>query len=651
MPRAIVGVAAWSKQLELDQYCRLLGRSLGLGGTGTCVVSSEHTAFCGQIFTAASSRAAGERDSRFDPSLRVAGDLRIDNRGEFIARCGLSAEATAGLTDVELVAAGWSRCGERIFEALVGPYALAIWCDQRRRLVLARDPQGLRPLFYSCHQEWAAFASLPMALAGLPEIGRHLNRQRLLDILLLVDPQGNPSFFDGIEAVRKGEMVCLEGPGQIHRRQFWHARNIAVERRRSPDEYAEGLRDRLAQAVHAAVDTPQKIATALSGGFDSGVVSGLAADRLDADGRNLLAYTAIPAAGDVPSTSPRWLDSEAALAAEVAGRHPNIRHQCIAPRESSWMPLFDFFFESVGAPCLSPVVFQWYGDIEQQAVSDGAKVMLRATGGNWTISYHGVPFLLHLAEQRHWFRLLGWLLRLRGGHPAAQRGTVLRTILRKQLGEARWEALRRMAGKSPTPSWTAAAPAWSPVAPDRFPEFLATMDRASPRFEILQGGFGPASDRVDWLMRETQLPLYEKAVWLRRGLDIRDPTLDRRVVEFCLSIPEEEFLRGGLARAVFRRAFAGDLPSAVLGNDRIGRQGYGREAGLRRSLPGFRDEIARIPEVSPTRGLFDLAALERLAAVSPEDDDGSNAFDVAYMRKLSRGISALHFVNRMGSGN
>lgn len=650
MTRAIAGTAAWAAGAGLEARCRALAQPLGLNPKNSFAVASDHQAFCGATFPRSSSAVSEGRGDRFAPELKIVGDVRIDNRGAFVARCGLSPDSGIGLSDVEMIALAWSRCEERIFDALAGPYALAIWCGRRQRLFLVRDPQGLRPLFFHCNKDWVAFASLPNALAVLPEVGRRLNRRRMLELLLLVDPQGNPGFYDGIEAVRKGEIVCFDGPARIVRRRFWDPRDVAIERRR-PDEYAEGLRERLSEAVRAAIDTPQTIATTLSGGFDSGAVTSLAARMLRRDDRSLLAYTATPAAGDPTSISRRWMDDEFELAAAVVRRHPNIRHRAVAPQAASLTPLFDFFFDHVGAPCLTPVVFHWYGEIERQAVADGAEILLTATGGNGTISYHGAPFLLQLAEQGRWLTLLQWLLRLRGGHPALRRGDLLRKLLRRQLGEAGWERLRRLAGRRARQSWTAQPPDWSPVAAERLPEYLTGIDRRAPQFEILHGGLGRGSDRRDFLMRETTLPLYEKAVWLQRGLDKRDPTLDRRVVEFCLSIPDEEFLRGGKDRAVFRRAFGQELPPETLANDRIGRQGYGGHRNLLRSAADFRDEIDRVAEHSPDRALFDLAGLSRLVEDIPAEDDGSNAVDIAYTRKLSRGISALHFANRMGPGN
>ncbi len=649
MTRAVAGVTAWSADDKTQDRCRRIAQSLGIADNQYVHVARD-LAFSGATFPRDLGGGSREADTRFAPELSVVSDGRIDNRAEFLSRCGISADSAVGLSDVELIALGWSRCGERVFDAIVGPYAIAIWCGRRKQLVLARDPQGLRPLFFHRGSDWVAFASLPNALAALPEIGRHVNEQRMVELLLLVDPQDNTSFFDGIEGVRKGEIVRFEAPDRVHRRRFWDAADIKVERRR-PEDHAEGLRERLTAAVHAAVDTPQPIAAGLSGGFDSGVVTGIAADRLLRDDRLLHAYTAVPSPDDAPSTDPRWLDDEAELARLVARAHPNIRHRCIVPPAESLLPTFDFYFDYVGAPCLMPSLSVWYAEIERQALADGAGVLLMATGGNWTISYHGVPYLWQLAEQGRWFAVLGWLLRLRGGHPAVDRAALIRTIARKLLGEGGWERLRRIAGKPRLPDWGVTPPRWSAAAAARLPDYLAGVDRPAPQLEILHGGAGQRSDRRVWLMRETMLPLYEKAVWLRRGIEVRDPTLDRGVVEFCLSIPDAEFLRGGQARAMFRRAFGEDVPPEVLANTRIGRQGYGRQSCLRLSQPGFREEIDRIPEESPAHRLFDLAGLAKLAEASPDADDGGAGFDAAYTQKLSRGISALHFVNRMGPGN
>ncbi|PTS75191.1 hypothetical protein DBR17_16205, partial [Sphingomonas sp. HMWF008] len=263
MTRAVAGVTAWSADTKIEDRCRSIARSLGIAGDPEAHVSSD-IALCGATYPCASGLGSRDADNRFAPGLSVVSDGRIDNRTEFLSRCGISAESAVGLSDVELIALGWSRCEERVFDAIVGPYAIAIWCARRKQLVLARDPQGLRPLFFHRGGDWVAFASLPNALAALPEIGRRVNEQRMVELLLLVDPQDNTSFFDGVEGVRKGEIVRFEAPDRVHRRRFWDAAEIKVERRR-PEDHAEGLRERLTAAVHAAVDTPQPIAAGLSG--------------------------------------------------------------------------------------------------------------------------------------------------------------------------------------------------------------------------------------------------------------------------------------------------------------------------------------------------------------------------------------------------
>ena len=57
---------------------------------------------------------------------------------------------------------------------------------------------------------------------------------------------------------------------------------------------------------------------------------------------------------------------------------------------------------------------------------------------------------------------------------------------------------------------------------------------------------------------------FNKGVLATHGLDVRDPTADRRVLEYCLAIPPEQFILGGVPRSLARRAFADRLPAAVL---------------------------------------------------------------------------------------
>src|SRR5690606_14493696 len=78
-------------------------------------------------------------------ALALVADARLDNRAEVLAALG---QPDTGQPDSAVLLAAYACWGEAALERLVGDFALAVWDATRRQLVLARDPMGVRPLYY-----------------------------------------------------------------------------------------------------------------------------------------------------------------------------------------------------------------------------------------------------------------------------------------------------------------------------------------------------------------------------------------------------------------------------------------------------------------------------------------------------------------------
>src|SRR5690606_38187217 len=79
-----------------------------------------------------------------------------------------------------------------------------------------------------------------------------------------------------------------------------------------------------------------------------------------------------------------------------------------------------------------------------------------------------------------------------------------------------------------------------------------------------------------------------------QGLEIRDPTADRRLVEFCLAVPDHQYLRDGQNRWLLRRLMADVLPPEILDSRSKGYQAADWYEGLERNLPRLREELQRL---------------------------------------------------------
>ena len=135
------------------------------------------------------------------------------------------------------------------------------------------------------------------------------------------------------------------------------------------------------------------------------------------------------------------------------------------------------------------------------------------------------------------------------------------------------------------------------------------------------------------------------------GIDLRDPTSDRRLVEFCLSIPTEEYLKDGVPRALARRALADRLPAAVLDEKKIGYQAADWHEGLTAVRGEAAAEIERFANCAPAAALLDVERLKRLMANWQTSGWERPDVRASYRLALLRGISAGHLLRKASGAN
>jgi asparagine synthase (glutamine-hydrolysing) len=137
-----------------------------------------------------------------------------------------------------------------------------------------------------------------------------------------------------------------------------------------------------------------------------------------------------------------------------------------------------------------------------------------------------------------------------------------------------------------------------------------------------------------------------EAIRNRYGFTATSPTADRRVIELCVSIPEEQFIHKGQPRSLIRTAMAGILPPAILNERRRGRQGVGCQAALNAARQDIAREVQRL-EASPlARRCLDVPRLRRLMDDWDDARVASSDTNSEYLQVLGRGLAAGQFLRR-----
>lgn len=179
-------------------------------------------------------------------------DIRLDNRLDLLEALGTESSEARGLADSAILARAWLKWGEDSLQRIVGDFAIAIYDGATRKLTLARDPTGQRPLFYAENAGGIAFASMPSGLLALECNRRGFDYQVLAQVLSDVRPQPEASYFNGVHRVPAGHVLTWTN-GAIASHRYWQPSRtpLILNRQSAAQEYGSETAD-VRNGRHAA---------------------------------------------------------------------------------------------------------------------------------------------------------------------------------------------------------------------------------------------------------------------------------------------------------------------------------------------------------------------------------------------------------------
>ncbi|WP_159976973.1 MULTISPECIES: asparagine synthase-related protein [unclassified Novosphingobium] len=576
----------------------------------------------------------------------VAADVRLTERGDLAAQLGLDPGA---MSDGAIVAAALERWGEAAFERIYGVFAVIAWDRQERRLVLARDAMGDRPLYYHAEAGRFAAASMPDILLADPATPRTPDVEQYRQFLRMNSFAPGRSAYTGIDTVRPGHMLVVSGTGQ--QEIAWWKPDLTPLLLDTQAEYE----DTLSRAIESAVGTclrraSGKVGAHLSAGFDSTAVATTAALALARDGQRITAFVAAPREGPVRTMATRHLADESHVAARTAAMHGNMDLVRVVPGQGPLAGL-DRTRALYPSPIINLCNLPWFEEINDIARDHGVSVLLHGLMGNSSISESGIWALRELAQQRR-FKL--WLRTARGlvrGGWMRWRGVLFNTV-EDLLPDRLWRWGMALSGRTiendrdmslltdsaydeaAQAHCQAAAEAGEPV-PDAGP-FGRERGISSVECRLISTRTNGAGDQYKAMLAE----------W---GLDLRDPTADRRLFELALRIPVERLVWDGEPRAILRRVLADRAPPEVLDNRQRGYQGADWAQAICQDRQAFIAEMERLELYEPTAAFLDTAKVRRLIADLPEagsadwdSDEAENSYRLACLLTIS---AASHMRN------
>ena len=550
------------------------------------------------------------------------------------------------MADSALLLRGWEQWQDDVVLHLEGPFAFAVWDSRQRRLFLARDHLGLRPLHYHHGDGWFAFASMPKGLLALPQVPTGPDLQFLAETLAGLPDTGTRSFFAGVERLEPGHVAWLCPDGRLQRRPYWEPEAIAVSQSTNPADYVEALRESFDRSVAAHLRAAGPIASQLSSGYDSTAVTVTAARQLALRGQGLDAFTFSPIPGFKATLSPRLLGDEAAAAAATAALHPNIRHHVeVMGPDDDFTRLFQPLHYAMDRPIINALNMRWICRTIQGAQKVGARVLLTGGFGNFTISFDGkLAMAEYLANGRLWAacRLYRQLRRV-GKVPHS---ILLRSMVGPFLPAWGWRLAYGLAGKCLVELTDD-----RPISPQRLalPEMRAAMGRWG--LDSRQRGRRDERKTRLMILKFLDSSLFDKGYLGLYGVDVRDPTLSLGVVRTCMSVPSAAWCGDGRLRAPFRLAFADRVPDHILNARLKGYQSADWYEALQVARPALNDMLPRLLERPDVAEVVDAPGLGRLLAELDDPSLLTTPLTNPYRCKLARGAATADFIRRASGGN
>ena len=537
-------------------------------------------------------------------------DAVIDNRAVLMERLSIPQEEQEKIPDGEILRRMYQTYGDDCLNDLLGAYAFVNYDETKNRIDLIIDAVGNRTVYYTLHQQVIYFSSLltPLEKITKAEINeRWMTDFLAMDHLVMVnEPVETP--YEGILRVAPGHHVAIEN-GKIREESYWNPLETVRKLKYKDDSlYKETFRKIFFEAVKCTLRETQEqpLSAMLSGGYDSTAVVSVAS-RMINDNEIIHTYTSVPIDGYQVQDDGYYVEDESELVKQTAKYLGNLSTNFVRMTGvDSWSGHKECL-KCIEMPYKSPQNLLWMQECMRLAKQKGSRIMITGSYGNTTISFTNLDWYMNLLMYRG--RLIKMEKELSGFQKTFgfNKSYTRKKIIKNYL-LARMNAYKRTTDREELfgKSFVKEDILLKTNAYKRIDKFnrkyiKAAYQRKVQKSLIIQ----------DIALR--QIGELEQKFSLSTGVLLRDPTRDKRVIEFCLSIPFERFSTNGEERRLVSVYLADIVPSWLLEKRIRGRQSADLQYRLSLRWDKIRDEwmlnyrdAADNPYVDTHKALRDL---------------------------------------------
>jgi len=536
--------------------------------------------------------------SGHQPMLSANGRSCLSYNGEFYNHRSFRPRLEAhgvefrGTSDTETLLYALATHGPGILTDVAGIFGLAFWDARHHRLILARDPIGVKQLYYHDDGQRIVFASEMKALLHCADVPREIDPEAVNEYIHFHTTLFDRTFFRHIKQVRAGEYLEAGSFG-VRRKIYWETDGFQA-REEDADRSVEILRDLLQTVVGEQLMSDVPVGAFFSGGIDSSAVAAFAARS----GHRPKLFGVHFSNETVIDERPYQESAASALGLDLH----------LTTVDGSQFP--DDFLKLTyyqDQPVIGPALIPMYH--VSRLAAGHVKVCLGGQAADELFGGYARYALVHPGRV-----FSSWFSKPAAASSDAPARSVGHNLLKQALNV---QTLRRIArasiggwreryfdnfAKVPESLWLKMLPSRQLVSRDRSRELFLEGLARSPAQD-------PGDKILHWDMQTYLTGLFQQddRMSMANSLESRVPLADPRVVRFALHTRFDLKLRGGATKWVLRGAVSDVIPSEVLGRRKVGFD-TPAEPWMRDRHPGFVRDLL-LSKAARERGLYNTAAI------------------------------------------
>lgn len=496
--------------------------------------------------------------------LSITADAIIDNREELFSVFNVLEELWNETTDSDLILRSYIKWGKECPIYLVGDFSFAIWDENKKELFCARDHTGTRTFYYYSSKETFAFCTVIKPLFTVIDHEIELNEKWITDYLALPltlhQCECSETIYEGIYELPPATSMIINTQG-ISLNKFWNPlNNIKPLKLKDDKAYVDAFRKVFFEAVRCRLRTTGEVGISLSGGMDSGSVACVAAMELQKKEKKLMAFSSIPMKGYKGNKAKYYIVDESEYIEKIKEKYENIQLSYCRNEGQNALTNINWILDVIEQPYKIVENMVWCNGIIEEASKQDCKVMLSGQFGNFTISYGDFESnILTLFRKKRLIKMIkeinmtGQIYKINRKKLAKAVLNIiqpysLRKILSLKVYKNANEFDSNLANEKLVSKWD---------VKKRFSKyrFYNEVSRYNDNNENQKNSMKP--------LGFSQMGLIETKIGLSHGIVERDPTRDKRVIEFCFSLPMDQFVKNGEDRRLIRKAMEGMLPDKI----------------------------------------------------------------------------------------